>query len=109
MSLPPSRRPKQKPIRKIEASGDIILAYLPQFTRKFESVQRATLEKPDTSDKGSEYLNNKEYQKALEYYEKVIKNPNDSKKWVNKSIAYANLGRLDELFDAVMYLWKWMH
>lgn len=33
MSLPSERRPKQKPIRKIEASGDIVLAYYPQFAR----------------------------------------------------------------------------
>jgi len=37
MSLPPERRPKQKPIRKIEASGDIVLAYYPRFARKSKS------------------------------------------------------------------------
>jgi Caspase domain len=31
MSLPPGKRPKQKPIRKVEASGDIILAYYPKL------------------------------------------------------------------------------
>jgi hypothetical protein len=30
MSLPPEERPMQKPIRKVEASGDIVLAYYPQ-------------------------------------------------------------------------------
>jgi hypothetical protein len=33
MSLPPSKRPKQKPIRKVEASGDIVLASYPQLVR----------------------------------------------------------------------------
>ena len=31
MSLPPDKRPKQKPIRKVEASGDIVLAHYPKF------------------------------------------------------------------------------
>ena len=31
MSLPPDKKPKQKPIRKVEASGDIVLAHYPKF------------------------------------------------------------------------------
>jgi hypothetical protein len=31
MSLPSEKRPNQKPVKKIEESGDIILAYYPQF------------------------------------------------------------------------------
>jgi hypothetical protein len=31
MSLPSDKRPNQKPVKKIEESGDIILAYYPQF------------------------------------------------------------------------------
>jgi hypothetical protein len=33
MSLPPEERPIQRPIRKVQQSGDIILAYYPQFAR----------------------------------------------------------------------------
>ena len=33
MSLPPDRRPRQKPVRKVEASGDIILAHYPQYAK----------------------------------------------------------------------------
>ncbi|MGH9953970.1 MAG: caspase family protein, partial [Nitrososphaeraceae archaeon] len=66
MSLPPSKRPKQKPIRKVEVSGDIILAYYPEFKRNF-GVQISTFESIDERDKGSEYVKNKEYQRALEY------------------------------------------
>jgi glutaredoxin len=33
MTLPPSKRPKQKPIMKLEASGDIILAYYPELAK----------------------------------------------------------------------------
>jgi hypothetical protein len=34
MSLPPDKKPKQKPIRKVEASGDIVLAHYPNFISK---------------------------------------------------------------------------
>jgi len=34
MSLKPEQRPKQKPIRKVEASGDIILARYPELARQ---------------------------------------------------------------------------
>jgi Caspase domain len=47
MSLPASKRPKQKPIRKMEASGDIVLAYYPQFSksqkdRTYESLSETS-------------------------------------------------------------------
>jgi hypothetical protein len=34
MSLPPEQRPMQRPIRKVEQSGDIVLAYFPHLARK---------------------------------------------------------------------------
>src|SRR3989442_15815429 len=34
VNLPPDRRPKQKPIRKTEASGEIVLAYYPELGKK---------------------------------------------------------------------------
>ena len=33
MSLPQEKRPTQKPIRKVEESGDIVLAYYPELRR----------------------------------------------------------------------------
>jgi Caspase domain len=42
MSLPPAKRPKQKPIRKLEASGDIVLGYFPEFSRKKDDIREAT-------------------------------------------------------------------
>ncbi|SRR5215207_709567 len=40
MSLPPEERPMQKPIRKVQQSGDIVLAYYPQFLKtKHEDAQ----------------------------------------------------------------------
>jgi len=39
MSLPPAKRPKQKPIRKLEASGDIVLGYFPEFSGKKDDAR----------------------------------------------------------------------
>jgi hypothetical protein len=44
MSLPHDKRPKQKPIRKIEASGDIILAHYPQLAKKTEFNKSLSVE-----------------------------------------------------------------
>jgi hypothetical protein len=38
MNLPPKKRPKQKPITKVEASGDIILASYPNLVRRDSSA-----------------------------------------------------------------------
>ena len=35
MLLPPRERPMQKPIRKVEQSGDIILAYYPELAKRW--------------------------------------------------------------------------
>jgi hypothetical protein len=43
MSLPPGKRPKQKPIRKVEASGDIILAYYSQLAKRKTTNNRLNL------------------------------------------------------------------
>jgi hypothetical protein len=51
MSLPLEKRPKQKPLRKVEAS-EIVLAYFPQSTKKFESAQSTTIEETNIIDKG---------------------------------------------------------
>jgi type I restriction-modification system DNA methylase subunit len=40
MSLPPSKRPKQRPVRKLEASGDIVLAYYPQLSKSQKESNR---------------------------------------------------------------------
>jgi Caspase domain/Bacterial Ig domain len=39
LNLPPKKRPKQKPITKVEASGDIILASYPNLARSREAVR----------------------------------------------------------------------
>jgi len=40
MSLPPERRPTQKPVRKVEESGDLLLAYYPELIRSGKLVKK---------------------------------------------------------------------
>lgn len=42
MSLPPEKRPIQRPVRKVEDSGEIVLAYYPQFVRFLRALQITT-------------------------------------------------------------------
>jgi Caspase domain/SIR2-like domain len=39
MSLPPDKRPNQKPVRKVEAGGTIVLASYPQFLEDIDYIQ----------------------------------------------------------------------
>jgi uncharacterized caspase-like protein len=48
MSLPPDKRPKQKPVRKIEASGDIVVAYYPHLSQ-LQKDDQANLLLPETT------------------------------------------------------------
>jgi tetratricopeptide (TPR) repeat protein len=95
MELPEDRRPKQKPLRKVEASGDIILAYHPQFTRLNEQVTNSV----DSSSlilKGKEFLDNKDYQTAFEYWDDITHKFGLPEAWYYKGLAVANLGKPDE-------------
>jgi Zinc finger, C2H2 type len=57
MSLPPERRSMQKPVRKVEESGDIALAYYPEFRRTEKMDPRArqnnSATSKDSTDKDS--------------------------------------------------------
>jgi hypothetical protein len=52
MSLPPERRSMQKPVRKVEESGDIALAYYPQF-RRIGKIDLQTRQNNSTTSKDS--------------------------------------------------------
>lgn len=80
MSLPIDRRPKQKPVRKMDMSGEIIIA---------DYSEHLKLTSPD--DIGKRYLDKKDYKKALEYYEKVTRDSNKADAWINKGIAHHKL------------------
>lgn len=89
MSLSPERRPKQKPIVKMELSGEIILAHYPEYSRNTTPVTPTM--SPVIDDVGKQYLDKKEYQKALEYYERTLRDPAQAKLWINKGIAHNRL------------------
>jgi tetratricopeptide (TPR) repeat protein len=99
--LPAEKRPKQIPLTKIEPSGYIVLADYSKFGRPLR-IQKASnsLDEPSIFERGNEYIRDEEYQKELEYYQKVIRDPNYSKAWNNKGIALGNLRCfLDQLFQ----------
>jgi hypothetical protein len=48
LNLPPRKRPKQKPITKVEASGDIILASYPDLAKSKSFVSTITPSSPPT-------------------------------------------------------------
>ena len=91
MSLPVDRRPKQRPVTKMDISGEIVIVhYLQNFTNS-----KIMLE-PLMDDIGKQYLDKKEYHKALEYYERLSRDPSKAELWVNKGIAYSKLGNTSE-------------
>lgn len=70
MSLPPSKRPKQKPVRKIEASGDIVLAYYPKKIAHNEPVLGEDLK--SIIDKCQQYFKKGDFEQELDYLQEVI-------------------------------------
>jgi tetratricopeptide (TPR) repeat protein len=102
LDLPVEKRPKQTPIRKVEASGDIVLAYFPQIATKLrEDSTVSSLGVADVITKGNIHLDKKEYEKALEYYQKINTDPNLARAWINKALALHQLQRYEEALKAV--------
>jgi tetratricopeptide (TPR) repeat protein len=89
MSLPREKRPRQKPIRKMEMSGEIVIAHYPQYSKKKLVDQ---LEGAPQEYIVKQYMEKKEYQKALEYYKRIIKNPSQADLWINKGVVHHKLG-----------------
>lgn len=90
MSLKPERRPKQKPIAKMEISGGIVLAHYPHLS-KDKSVTNPELQYQINDDLGKQYLEKGEYRRAIEYYDRATKDLDRAKLWLNKGIAYNKL------------------
>ena len=58
MSLPADKRPKQKPIRKVEASGDIILAHYPKFISNINQQDPKIIKSDLIKDNYQKQINN---------------------------------------------------
>lgn len=93
--LPEDKKPKQRPLRKIEASGDIVLAFHPKFA-KLNNSPSITLAISPAIDEGQELIDAKDYQSALKYYEDITRNPPLAQAWDNKGVALLNLGKNEE-------------
>ncbi len=92
VNLPEGKRPKQKPIRKVEAGGDIILAQFPELVKKeqtqdpYELIQDAT-----------EHLKRGDHTTAIQSSDNAIAiNPRIAIAYVIKGLALFNLTRYDE-------------
>jgi tetratricopeptide (TPR) repeat protein/sugar lactone lactonase YvrE len=100
LNLPDKKRPKQKPITKTEASGEIILAHYPDLAEK-PVVDIAPL-----IFEGNKYINNENYSKAIELYDEAIKlNPKSHFAHVYKGNALLKLKKYDEAikcYDAAL-------
>jgi tetratricopeptide (TPR) repeat protein len=98
MSLPPLERPKQKPIRKVEGSGDIILASYLQFASKITNDDSASAEDlRSIIDKCKRYFDKGEFDKELNYLQEAIKRyQNNSDLWNYKGVALSKLGQNNE-------------
>ncbi len=82
--------PNQKPIRKVEASGEIILASYSELVDSEKNIDVDT-----TLDEADNFLKIGEYTKALSSYNLVLQaDPKNLKAWNNKGKTY-ELGLLD--------------
>lgn len=104
MSLPPSKRPKQKPVRKMETSGDIVLAYNPRFAIKTAHNESGKIAHNESAedlqtviDKCKQYFDKGEYKNELDYLDVIIiRHSNSFDLWNYKGMAHAKLNQYEE-------------
>jgi tetratricopeptide (TPR) repeat protein len=80
LNLPANKRPKQKPITKVEASGDIILANYPKLAKikadigDLEDPAKKTIKTDVTLiyQDAWDYYSKGDYNKAIEYFDKAL-------------------------------------
>lgn len=86
--------PRQRPIIKVEASGEIILATYKQFARQ----EQFSVDTAQIMDEADQLLLQGDYPNAIDLYDQVIHlNPNYARPHYKKGIA---LGRLQKLTEA---------
>jgi tetratricopeptide (TPR) repeat protein/streptogramin lyase len=91
VNLPPEKRPKQTPIRKIEVGDEIVLAHYPKLAEK------PVVDIAPIIFEGIKYVNNENYSKAIELYDEAIKlNPKSHVGHVYKGYALLKLKKYDE-------------
>ena len=73
--------------------------------QKFEDEIRVskpsqTVDTASIIDEGTKYYHTKDFYKAIEYFEKVIYDPNYVSAWYNKGLALDSLGKFDEAIQS---------
>jgi Tfp pilus assembly protein PilF len=102
LNLPPNKRPKQKPVTKTEASGEIVLASYPTLSKKPQSssvlYDESSISKSYIlSAQGKQYLDNEEYDKATQRLEEAIKlHPKNAVAYNYQGDIFYKLKRFDE-------------
>jgi DNA-binding beta-propeller fold protein YncE len=93
MSLPENKRPRQKPIIKAEAVGDIILAYYPEL---LDISDQHSLEE-SLINRGLQYFENEEYTNAISSFDEALKiNPKNQRAYNHKGDAFFKQGSYEE-------------
>ena len=84
--------PNQKPIRKVEASGEIILASYPDLVENFDPKLQKKIDIKITIDEANNFFKIGEYNKALINYNSIIEQDQDNiDAWNNKGNTYEKL------------------
>ena len=110
MSLPPEQIPMQRPIRKVEQSGEIVLASYPHLAKRNTVYNKpvATKDLESVVNKCRQYFSKGEFKLELDYLEEALtRYPNNSDLWNYKGVALAKLSRYDEAiscFDIAIML-----
>ena len=88
--------PNQKPIRKLESSGDIILATFPEMVEESSGVQ-VGFNINSTFKEASTLLTIGEYTEALSHYNKILQDdPQNTQAWNGKGVTLEKLIMYDE-------------
>jgi tetratricopeptide (TPR) repeat protein len=97
MNLPAEKRPKQKPIMKMAAAADIILAYYPQLARRKLEITPELTNVASLINEGNEYFVFGEYEEAIKRYSDALYiDPTSPILWIKKGLALSNLGKYEE-------------
>jgi len=84
--------PNQKPIRKVEASGEIILASYPNLIHNFDPKLQKKIDIKITIDEANSFFKIGEYNKALISYNSIIEQDQKNiEAWNNKGNTYEKL------------------
>ena len=94
VNLPGKKKPKQKPVMKVDASGDIILASYPSFIQKKIDVSKKEYE-------ATSYFNDGEYVKVVKICDEVL--DNDHKNIIALAYKGKALFRQEKFKEAIVF------